>query len=134
MGDPESAGNQSREECEEGLDRMMVKMTPEERAEQLCSLIFGEHCNQNTRHSRLSPDRVRDFVALAIRWAERAAVAAETERAATVNPADVVCPAQNCDAEIHMPCEDSRGDFCPAHPARWQAAIRKRVAADEESP
>ena len=56
----------------------MTDFTPEERAERLRESLFGK--DADTRHSRISPNKLSGFIAFEI----RAAVADETERCAKI--------------------------------------------------
>ena len=169
MGDPEGVGNQSREECEEGIERMMVDLSPEERVAALkkrsrrnigppnCPMMFvwpgdaelvavveaavdaalekaawGTHfCPQsNSRKYHAgafcsSPGCWPDgAISLHVERC-KIAVAAENERCAKVNPANVPCPKKSCMVGIGVPCEDEHNKFwIPCHPERYQAAIR----------
>ncbi len=82
-----------------------------------------------TRKMR-DPDFVKGFIDEMHQQCEddiRAAVEAETERAASVNPASIQCP--KCVAEIGMPCEsldDRNRSWIPPHLERWRAAIRAK--------
>jgi len=53
----------------------------------------------------------------------RAAVAAETERCARVDPQGIDCPI--CDAEAGWGCEPTSRFKGASHSLRWRAAIRK---------
>ena len=92
----------------------MSDLTLEQRAKEIFGYVQGlaEHENRELAYATIAGEI-------------RLAVAAENERCAKANPANVPCPKKSCAVGIGVPCEDEHNKFwIPCHPERWQAAIR----------
>ena len=116
MADPESVGNQSREECEEGIERMMAEKTAEER-----------RARRSLKRARLQSDvfTVGDTTAYVEAWV-RAVVAAQKEKDASVDPTAIACP--SCHAASGSSCRSYTivgWRYMNHHDDRWRAAIRQ---------